>query len=131
MLAINRPDPADALDVLAKVGGFEIGGLAGLILGAAAARVPVVLDGFITAAAALIAVGLCPAVQPYLIAAHRSTEPGHAVALDRLRLEPLLDFSLRLGEGSGAALAMPLVDAAARHLAEMATFAEAGVANAE
>jgi nicotinate-nucleotide--dimethylbenzimidazole phosphoribosyltransferase len=131
MLAINQPDPADALDVLAKVGGFEIGGLAGLILGAAAARVPVVLDGFITAAAALIAVGLCPAVQPYLIAAHRSTEPGHMVALTRLGLEPLLDLHLRLGEGSGAALALALVDAAARHLAEMATFAEAGVANVE
>jgi nicotinate-nucleotide--dimethylbenzimidazole phosphoribosyltransferase len=131
MLAVNRPDPDDALDVLANVGGFEIGGLAGLILGAAAARVPVVLDGFITAAAALIAVGLCPAAQPYLIAAHRSTEPGHTVALDRLRLEPLLDLGLRLGEGSGAALAMALVDGAAGHLAEMATFAEAGVANAE
>jgi nicotinate-nucleotide--dimethylbenzimidazole phosphoribosyltransferase len=131
MLAVNRPDPADALDVLAKVGGFEIAGLVGLLLGAAAARVPVVLDGFITGAAALVAIGLCPAAQPYLIASHRSTEPGHAVILDRLALAPLLDFNLRLGEGSGAALAMGLLDGAARHLAEMATFGEAGVSGAE
>lgn len=127
MLATNRPDPADPLDVLAKVGGFEIAGLVGLLLGAAAARVPIVLDGFITGAAALVAVRLCPAVQPYLIAAHRSAEPGHAVVLDALGLTPLLDLGLRLGEGSGAALAFGLVDGAARHLAEMATFAEARV----
>lgn len=131
MLAVNRPDPADPLDVLAKVGGFEIAGLVGLILGAAAARVPVVLDGFITGAAALVAVGLCPAAHPYLIASHRSTEPGHAVILERLALDPLFDFNLRLGEGSGAALAFGLIDGAARHLAEMATFGEAGVAGAE
>jgi nicotinate-nucleotide--dimethylbenzimidazole phosphoribosyltransferase len=131
MLLVNRPDPADALDVLAKVGGFEIGGLAGLILGAAAARVPVVLDGFIAGAAAALAVDLCPAVRPYLIAGHRSTEPGHAVLLARLGLAPLLDLGLRLGEGTGAALALALVDGAARAQAEMATFAEAGVANAE
>ncbi|HEX6738759.1 MAG TPA: nicotinate-nucleotide--dimethylbenzimidazole phosphoribosyltransferase [Vicinamibacteria bacterium] len=130
MLAVNRPDPADPLDVLAKVGGFELGGLAGLILGAAAARVPVVLDGFITGAAALLAVGLGPAARPYLIAGHRSPEPGHAVALARLGLAPLLDLGLRLGEGTGAALAMGIVEGAARALAEMATFAEAGVANA-
>ena len=111
MLATNRPDPADPLDVLAKVGGFEIAGLVGLLLGAAA----------------LVAVRLCPAVQPYLIAAHRSAEPGHAVVLDALGLTPLLDLGLRLGEGSGAALAFGLVDGAARHLAEMATFAEARV----
>ncbi len=131
MLAVNRPDPADPLDVLAKVGGFEIAGLVGLILGAAAARVPLVLDGFITGAAALVVVGLCPAVRPYLIAAHRSTEPGYEVILARLALEPLLDLGLRLGEGSGAALALGLVDAAARHLTEMATFTEAGVAGAD
>ena len=132
MLAVNRPDPADALDVLAKVGGFEIAGLVGLLLGAAAARVPVVLDGFITGAAALVASGLCPALQPYLIAAHRSTEPGHAVVLERLRPRAAARLRLRLGEGSGAALALGLLDgAAARHLAEMATFAEAGVSGAE
>jgi len=127
MLVTNRPDPADPLDVLAKVGGFEIAGLVGLLLGTAAARVPIILDGFITGAAALVAVALCPALRPYLIAAHRSAEPGHAVVLDALGLTPLLDFGLRLGEGSGAALAFGLVDGAARHLAEMATFAEAGV----
>jgi len=130
MLAINRPDPADPLDVLAKVGGFEIAGLVGLMLGAAAARVPIVLDGFITGAAALVAVGLCPALSPYLFAAHRSTEPGHTVILERLGLEPLLDLGLRLGEGSGAALALGILDGAARHLTEMATFAEAGVSDA-
>jgi nicotinate-nucleotide--dimethylbenzimidazole phosphoribosyltransferase len=130
MLAINRPDPADPLGVLAAVGGFEIAGLVGLLLGAAAARVPIVLDGFITGAAALVAVGLCPALTPYLIAAHRSVEPGHTVVLERLGLDPLLDLGLRLGEGSGAALALGIVDGAARHLAEMATFTEAGVADA-
>ena len=131
MLARNRPDPADPLGVLAGVGGFEIGGLAGLILGAAAARVPVVLDGFIGGAAALLAVAPCPAAAADLIAGHRSTEPGHAVVLDRLGLVPLLDLDLRLGEGSGAALALAIVDGAARTLAEMATFVEAGVSNAE
>jgi len=127
MLATNRPDPADPLDVLAKVGGFEIAGLVGVLLGAAVARVPIVLDGFITGAAALVAVRLCPAVLPYLIAAHRSVEPGHTAVLDALGLVPLLDLGLRLGEGSGAALAFGIVDGAARHLTEMATFAEAGV----
>lgn len=131
MLARNRPDPADPLGVLAGVGGFEIGGLAGLILGGAAARVPVVLDGFIAGAGALLAVALCPAASAYLIAGHRSTEPGHGIVLDRLGLVPLLDLDLRLGEGSGAALALAIVDGAARTLAEMATFAEAGVSNAE
>jgi nicotinate-nucleotide--dimethylbenzimidazole phosphoribosyltransferase len=126
-LAVNRPDPAKPLDVLAKVGGFEIGGLAGVLLAAAAARVPVLLDGFISTAAALLACGLAPMAREYLIAAHRSAEPGHAVALEHLRLRPLLDLDMRLGEGSGAALAMPLVEAAARLLTEMATFEEAGV----
>ncbi|MBI2323236.1 MAG: nicotinate-nucleotide--dimethylbenzimidazole phosphoribosyltransferase, partial [Chloroflexi bacterium] len=128
-LARHRPDPADALDVLAKVGGFEIGGLAGLILGAAARRVPVVLDGFIAGAAALVAAGLCPAARDYLIASHRSAEIGHAVALQALGLRPLLDLDLRLGEGSGAVLAFPLIEAAARLLDEMATFGEAGVSD--
>lgn len=126
-LAANRPDPADALDVLAKVGGFEIGGLAGAILAAAAHRRPVVVDGFISTAAAMIAAGLAPQVKPYLIAAHRSQERGHALMLDWLGLDPLLDLDLRLGEGTGAALAFSLVEAAARILREMATFDEAGV----
>lgn len=128
-LARHRPDPARPLDVLAKVGGFEIGGLAGLIVGAAAHRVPVVLDGFIASAAALLAVGLCPAARSYLIASHRSAEIGHGVALRALGLRPLFDLDLRLGEGSGAALAFPMIEAAARVLDEMATFAEAGVSD--
>ena len=126
-LARHRPDPWDGLNLLSTVGGYEIGLLAGCCLGAAARRVPIILDGYITAAAALIAQRLAPAVQPYLIAAHRSAEPGHFVALHALRLEPLLDLDLRLGEGSAAALAMPLVVAAARTLDEMATFGEAAV----
>ena len=128
-LAVNKPNPKDALDVLIKVGGFEIGGLAGVIIGAAAKRVPVVIDGFISGAAALIAVGLCPDVRPYLIAAHKSVEVGHRAALDHLDLKPLLDLNLRLGEGTGAVLAFHLVEAAARILDEMATFAEAGVSD--
>jgi nicotinate-nucleotide--dimethylbenzimidazole phosphoribosyltransferase len=127
-LEINRPDPGDALAVLAAVGGFEIGGLAGVIIGAAARRIPVVLDGYIAGAAALIAVTLCPAAGAYLLAAHRSVEPGHARALDHLRLVPLLDLHLRLGEGTGAVLALPLLDAAVAAHAGMATFDSAGVA---
>lgn len=123
----RRPDAADGLDVLAKVGGFEIGGLAGAIIAAAARRIPVMVDGFITTAAALIAVQLAPAVRPYLVAAHCSEERGHAAMLRWLGLQPLLDLGLRLGEASGAALALPLVEASARLLDEMATFAEAGV----
>ncbi len=125
----NRPDPADPLDVLAKVGGFEIGGLVGLIFGAAARRKPVVLDGYITGAAALLAVRLCPAVRPYLIASHRSAEPGHRLVLRALGLRPLLDLGLRLGEGTGAALGFMLIDAALRAHREMRTFAEAGVSD--
>jgi nicotinate-nucleotide--dimethylbenzimidazole phosphoribosyltransferase len=129
-LAAHAPDPADPLGVLAKVGGLEIAGLAGVALGAAARRVAVVLDGFIAGTAALVAARLAPAAVPYMIAAHRSVEPGHRVVLEQLRLEPLLDLELRLGEGTGAALAFPLLDAACRVLAEMATFASAGVATA-
>lgn len=126
-LAANRPDPNDGLDLLAKVGGFEIGGLAGAMLAAAAQRRPVMVDGFITTAAAMIAVTLNPALKPYLIAAHRSAEPGHDAMLAWLGLEPLLDLGMRLGEGTGAVLGMGLADAAGRILAEMATFGEAGV----
>ena len=126
-LAVNQPDAHDPLDVLAKVGGLEIAGLVGVILGAAARRVPVVIDGFISGAAALVAAGLAPAVTPYLIPAHQSVEAGHAVVLERLGLRPLLCLDMRLGEGTGAALAFHLVEAAARLLAEMSTFAEAGV----
>lgn len=126
-LNLHRLDRADPLDVLEKVGGLEIGGLAGLILGAAAARVPIVLDGFIAGAAALIAVGLQPFCQGYLIASHRSVEQGHRVMLDHLGLKPLLDLDLRLGEGTGACLGMDLVCAAIKIYTEMATFGEAGV----
>ncbi len=126
-LAVNQPDAHDPLDVLAKVGGLEIAGLVGVILGAAARRVPVVIDGFISGAAALVAASLTPALPPYLIAAHQSVEVGHAVVLQQLGLRPLLCLDMRLGEGTGAALAFHLVEAAARILAEMSTFAEAGV----
>lgn len=127
-LTLNQPDPDDALDVLAKVGGFEIAGLAGAMLAAAAHRKPVLVDGFISTAAAMIAVGLAPQVRPFLIASHRSQEQGHRLMLDWLGLDPLLDLDLRLGEGTGAALAMSVVEAACKTLSEMATFAEAAVA---
>lgn len=126
-LALHRPDPDDPLAALAALGGAEIAGLTGLILAAAARRIPVVIDGFISGAAALVAAELAPAVRDHLIAAHRSVEPGHRALLDHLGLEPLLDLDLRLGEGSGAALAMHLIDDACRLLREMATFGEAGV----
>lgn len=126
-LALHQPDPTDGLDVLAKVGGLEIGGLAGVMIGAAARRVPVVVDGFISGAAALIASALAPAVQPYLIAGHRSVERGHQAVFGRLDFEPLLDLGLRLGEGTGAVLAISLCKAACKILDEMATFGEAGV----
>jgi nicotinate-nucleotide--dimethylbenzimidazole phosphoribosyltransferase len=128
-LARHRPNPHDAVDVLRKVGGYEIGGLVGVMLGAAARRVPVVLDGFISGAAALLAFTLAPAVREYLIPAHRSVEIGHRLALDHLDVTPLLDLDLRLGEGTGAALGMSLCLAAAKVLDEMATFAQAGVSD--
>ena len=130
-LAVNQPDPKDALGVLAKVGGYEIAGLAGLILGAAARHIPVMVDGFISTAAAMIAVGLAPQVRQYLIAAHRSKELGHTIMLNWLGLDPLLDIDLRLGEGTGAALGISLAEASCKILAEMATFDEAGVSEKE
>ena len=126
-LKVNRPDPQDGLDILSKVGGFEIGGLAGAILGAAANRRPVVIDGFISTAAAIVAVTLAPQVRDYLIAAHCSQELGHRLMMDWLGVQPLLDMHMRLGEGTGAALAMSLVEASCKILDEMATFGEAGV----
>ena len=126
-LATNQPDVCDALDVLSKVGGFEIGALAGAILAAAAQRRPIMVDGYITTAAAMLAVKLAPAVRPYLLAAHHSAEGGHGAMLDWLALEPLLALDLRLGEGTGAVLGMQIADAACRLLDEMATFGEAGV----
>ena len=126
-LAVNRPNPDDALDVLSKVGGFEIGAIAGVILGAAAQRVPVVIDGFISTAGALIADGLAPLARDTMIAAHDSVEIGHKAMLDHLGLVPCLDFDLRLGEGTGAALVLSVVEAACKILDEMATFESAGV----
>jgi nicotinate-nucleotide--dimethylbenzimidazole phosphoribosyltransferase len=127
-LARNAPDPDDPIGVLAAVGGLEIGVLVGCILGAVGGRIPVVLDGFITGAAALLAAGLASGVTARSIAGHRSVEPGHAVVLERLGLRPLLELDLRLGEGTGAALAMSLIDAAVAIRDEMTTFDAAGVA---
>ncbi len=131
ILHINQPDSGDALDVLAKVGGFEIGGIAGLILGSAAMRKPVLVDGLISTAGALIAQGLNPMACHYMIPAHRSVEQGHQAALDHLGMRPLLDLDMRLGEGTGAALAMNLVEAAVRVLTDVATFQEASVSQSE
>jgi nicotinate-nucleotide--dimethylbenzimidazole phosphoribosyltransferase len=127
-LDLHRPDPADPVGVLATVGGLEHGAIAGLVLGAAAHRVPVVLDGVIAGSAALVARALAPACVDACVAGHRSVEPGHTVALAHLGLRPLVDLELRLGEGTGAVLALPLVQAAVRALREMATFDSAGVA---
>ncbi len=129
-LRVNRPDAEDPLDILAKVGGFEIGAIAGLILGAAFLRKPIILDGFISTAGGLLAHGLCKVSAQYMIAAHRSVEQGHSVALSHLGKAPLLDLDLRLGEGTGAALAMPIVEASVRTLTEVATFHEAAVSEA-
>jgi len=126
-LDVNRPDPADGLDVLSKVGGYEIAGLAGVAIGAASRRIPVVTDGLIATAAALAAVRIAPAVQGCLLPSHASVEIGHRRMLEALGLKPLLDLEMRLGEGTGAALAMGLVDASIRILDEMATFESAGV----
>lgn len=126
-LDLHRPNRADPLGVLATVGGLEIAGLAGLMLGAAAARVPIVLDGFIAGAAALVAVGLQPRCRDYLLASHQSVERGHQAILEHLVLKPLLDLELRLGEGTGACLGMSLVFASIKIYTEMATFGEAGV----
>ena len=126
-LKINKPNPQDGLDILSKVGGFEIGGLAGAILGAAANRRPVVIDGFISTAAAIIAATIAPQVKDYLIAAHCSQELGHRLMMEWLGVTPLLDMNMRLGEGTGAALAMSIVEASCKILDEMATFGEAGV----
>jgi len=126
-ITVNSPDPSQPLEVLAKVGGFEIGGLVGVMLGAAAQRIPVVIDGFISGTAALIAVTLSPRLKEYLIPSHVSAEAGHAVILEQLELKPLLSLGMRLGEGTGAALGIYLCETAVKILAEMSTFSEAGV----
>ena len=124
---LNKPNPNDAIDVLSKVGGAEIGGIAGLILGAASNRIPVVIDGFISTAGALIAYCIEPKVKDYIFAAHNSVEIGHKAMLDKMGLSPILDLNLRLGEGTGAALAMLMIEAGLKIYKEMATFGEAGV----
>ncbi|MCI0351466.1 MAG: nicotinate-nucleotide--dimethylbenzimidazole phosphoribosyltransferase [Acidobacteriales bacterium] len=130
-LTENKPDRSDPIDILAKVGGTEIGVMMGIVLGAAAERLPVVADGFISTAAAALTVGICPHARDYLFAAHRSSEPGHSTLIDYIGHQPLLDLSMRLGEGTGAALAMHIIDAASKLLSEMATFKEAGVSDKE
>ena len=123
----NQPDSTNPLDVLAKVGGFEIGAIAGVVLGAAAHRIPVLVDGFISTAGALIAAALAPLSRDYMIAAHRSVEPGHKIMQQHLNLDPIFHLDLRLGEGTGSALAIPVVASAMATLNQMATFAEASV----
>lgn len=130
-IRVNKPDPGNPLDVLAKVGGLEIAGIAGLVIGAAANRLPVVVDGFISTAGALIASELNPHVKEYIFAAHQSVEIGHRFMLERIGAEPVLDLRLRLGEGTGAALAMGLIEAGVKVLKEMASFDEAGVSEGE
>jgi nicotinate-nucleotide--dimethylbenzimidazole phosphoribosyltransferase len=129
-LALNKPDPRDPLDVLTKVGGLEIAAIAGLVIGAAANRLPVVIDGFISTAGALIASEMHPNIREYIFAAHESVEIGHRLMLEHMAAEPILDLRLRLGEGTGAALAIGLIEAGVKILKEMATFEAAGVAEA-
>ncbi len=128
-LAVNSPNPHDPLDVLAKVGGLEIAGLAGLILGAAAQRIPIVIDGFISSAAALTAARLCPAAVQYMLASHVSAEPGHRRTLEEIGIDPILYMNMRLGEGTGAVLVMHVIEAAEHILKEMATFDDAGISH--
>ncbi len=130
-LQVNSPDAADPIDVLAKVGGFEIAGIAGLVLGCAAVGLPVVVDGFISTAGALIASELHPQVKEYIFAAHKSVEVGHTAMLGRIGQAPILDLQMRLGEGTGAALAMTLIEAALCGYREIATFEQAGVSEGE
>jgi len=130
-IKVNKPDPKDAIDILSKVGGFEIGGLAGLVLGAAANGIPVVCDGLISTAGALIATSLAPLAKEYIFASHRSVEIGHGYMHKLLGVEPILDLKFRLGEGTGAAVAMELLDASTRILAEIKTFEEVSIKNAQ
>jgi nicotinate-nucleotide--dimethylbenzimidazole phosphoribosyltransferase len=128
-ISLNKPNPSDPLDVLAKVGGAEIGGIAGLVIGAAAKRIPVVIDGFISTAGALIAYCLEPKTRDYMFAAHKSQEIGHKAMLDKMGLRPILDLDLRLGEGTGAALAILIIEGGLKIYRDMATFEKAGVTN--
>jgi len=130
-ILINKPDPSDSFDVLAKLGGAEIGGIAGLIIGAAVNRIPVVIDGFISTAGALIAYCIEPKTRDYMFAAHNSVEIGHKAMLEKIGLRPILNLDLRLGEGTGAALAMLMIEAGLKIYKEMATFGDAGVSKNE
>lgn len=130
-ILVNKPNANDPIDVLAKVGGFEIGGIAGLILGAAYYKVPIVVDGFISTAGALLAAALAPNSKDYMIASHCSVERGHIIMLEKLGLRPLLNLNLRLGEGTGAALAMTIVEGAAQIMCKMLTFEAAGVSSSD
>lgn len=130
-LALHKPDPKNPLDVLSKIGGLEIGGLAGLVIGAAVYGIPVVCDGFIATAGALIGCEIAPPARDYLFASHNSAEIGHRFMLKHLGLTPLLDLGFRLGEGTGAALAMELIDASTRILADIKTFEEVGISDAQ
>lgn len=130
-IELNKPDREDPVDILAKVGGYEIGGIAGIIIAGAANSIPVVIDGFISGAAALIAYELVPGIKDYLIASHSSVEQGHKIVFEYLQIDPLLDLKLRLGEGTGAALGMTVVEGAVKVLNEMATFKQAGVSQKE
>jgi len=127
VIEVNKPDSRDGFEVLAKIGGFEIGGIAGVILGCAARRVPVVIDGFISGAGALIAESIAPKCRDYMIASHRSVEKGHKIMLEKLGMKPLFNFDMRLGEGTGAALGISIAEVSIKILNEMATFGEAGV----
>ena len=127
-IEVNNPNPADGLDVLSKIGGFEIGGIAGCVLAGAYHRRPVMIDGFISTAGALIAHAICPTVTEYLLSGHCSEEPGHRHMLKHLNLNPILNLGMRLGEGTGGAMAMSIVDGALGVFKEVMTFAEAGVA---
>ena len=126
-IQLHQPDADDPMDILAKVGGFEIGGIAGLILGAAAQKIPVVADGFISGAGALLAFKMNPTVKDFVFPSHRSSEPGHKIFFDQLGYPPLLDLNMRLGEGTGALLAVNLIESAVKIYNEMATFQSAGV----
>ena len=130
-IGVNQPDSKDGVDVLAKIGGFEIGGIAGCILAGAYHSRPVVIDGFISAAGALVAHAICPDAVDYVFAGHCSAEPGHKIMLEYLGLNPILDLGMRLGEGTGGALAMGIMEGAIRIFQDMLTFEEAGVSNKE
>jgi len=124
---LHQPNPDDPIDILAKVGGFEIGGIAGLILGAAAQKIPVVVDGFISSAGAALALKMSPSAGDYIFPSHRSSEPGHKIFFELLEQPPLFDLNMRLGEGTGALLAVSLIQSAIKIYNEMATFQSAGV----